>query len=56
MERKLKQIVIEWKRTEDKQKVIQQAEALLFNRKSQAINEKIKKKVQDRFEESEKEK
>ncbi len=51
MERKLKQIVIEWKRTEDKQKVIKQAEALLFNRKSQAINEKIKKKVQDRFEE-----
>jgi DNA mismatch repair protein MutS2 len=51
MERKLKQIVIEWKRTDDKQKVIKQAEALLFNRKSQAINEKIKKKVQDRFEE-----
>lgn len=51
MERKLKQIVIEWKRTDDKQKVIKQAEALLFNRKSQAINEKIKKKVQDKFEE-----
>ncbi|RPD39293.1 endonuclease MutS2 [Chitinophaga barathri] len=51
MERKLKQIVIEWKRAEneDKQKVIRQAEALLFNRKSQAINEKIKKKVQDKF-------
>lgn len=51
MERKLKQIVVEWKRTDDKQKVIKQAEALLFRRKEKAINEKIQKKVQDKFEE-----
>ena len=51
MERKLKQIVVEWKRTDDKQKVIKQAEALLFRRKEKAINEKLQKKVQDRFEE-----
>lgn len=51
MERKLKQIVAEWKRTDDKQKVIKQAEALLFRRKEKAINEKIQKKVQDKFEE-----
>lgn len=51
MERKLKQIVIEWKRTEDKQKVIKQAEALLFRKREQAINDKQQKKVQDKFEE-----
>lgn len=51
MERKLKQIVVEWKRTDDKQKVIKQAESLLFHRKEKAINEKLKRKVQDNFEE-----
>lgn len=51
MERKLKQIVVEWKRTDDKQKVIKQAEALLFRKKEKAINEKLQKKVQDKFEE-----
>ena len=51
MERKLKQIVIEWKRTDDKQKVIKQAEALLFRKKEKAHNEKLQKKVHDKFEE-----
>lgn len=51
MERKLKQIVVEWKRTDDKEKVIKQAEALLFRKKEKAINDKIQKKVQDKFEE-----
>ncbi|UYQ94319.1 DNA mismatch repair protein MutS [Chitinophaga horti] len=51
MERKMKQIVIEWKRTDDKQKVVKQAEALLFKKKEKAINEKMEKKVQDRFQE-----
>ncbi|QEH41799.1 endonuclease MutS2 [Chitinophaga sp. XS-30] len=51
MERKLKQIVVEWKRTDDKQKVIRQAEALLFSKKTKAANEKIQRKVQDKFEE-----
>lgn len=51
MERKLKQIVFEWKRTDDKAKVIKQAEALLFRKKEKSINEKLQKKVQDKFEE-----
>lgn len=51
MERKMKQIVIEWKRTDDKQKVVKQAEALLFKKKEKAINEKMEKKVQDKFDE-----
>ncbi len=51
MERKLKQIVIEWKRTDDKQKVIRQAEELLFHKRAKAINDKIQKKVDTKFEE-----
>jgi len=51
MERKLKQIVIEWKRAEDKEKVMKQAEALLFRKREKQINDKIQKKVQDKFQE-----
>lgn len=49
MERKMKQLVIEWKRTEDKQKVLKQAEALLFRKKEKAVNERMEKKIQDKF-------
>lgn len=51
MERKMKQIVIEWKRTDDKQKVMKQAEALLFHKRQKQINDKLEKKVQDKFQE-----
>ncbi len=51
MERKLKQIVIEWKRTDDKQKVIRQAEELLFHKRAKAANDKIQKKTDTRFQE-----
>lgn len=51
MERKLKQIVVEWKRTDDKEKVMKQAEALLFRKREKQINDKIQKKVQDKFQE-----
>ncbi|MCW3464374.1 endonuclease MutS2 [Chitinophaga nivalis] len=51
MERKLKQIVGEWKRSDDKEKVMKQAEILLFRRREKQINEKIDRKVQEKFEE-----
>ncbi|NLU96192.1 endonuclease MutS2 [Chitinophaga sp. Ak27] len=51
MERKLKQIVIEWKRADDKEKVMKQAEILLFRRREKQHNEQLQKKVQDKFEE-----
>lgn len=51
MERKMKQILVEWKRTDDKQKVMKQAEALLFKKREKAINERIEKKVSDKFQE-----
>ncbi|WP_217607035.1 endonuclease MutS2 [Chitinophaga sp. GbtcB8] len=51
MERKMKQIVVEWKRTDDKQKVLKQAEALLFRKREKQINEKQEKKINDKFQE-----
>jgi len=51
MERKLKQIVIEWKRADDKEKVMKQAEILLFRRREKQHTEQLNKKVQDKFEE-----
>ena len=35
MERKLKQMVIEWKKAEDKNKVVKEMAALLFNKPEQ---------------------
>jgi len=51
MERKLKQIVIEWKRADDKEKVMKQAEILLFRRREKQHTEHLNKKVQEKFEE-----
>ncbi|MBS0027359.1 endonuclease MutS2 [Chitinophaga sp. 22321] len=51
MERKLKQIVIEWKRADDKEKVMKQAEILLFRRREKQHTVQLNKKVQDKFEE-----
>jgi DNA mismatch repair protein MutS2 len=49
MERKLKQIVHEWKKTDDKEKVLKQTELLLFQQKQQQVNQKIKKKFDSKF-------
>lgn len=51
MERKMKQIVFEWKRSEDKQKVLKQAEALLFHKRQKQVNERFEKKIQDKYQE-----
>ncbi|MBV8252427.1 MAG: DNA mismatch repair protein MutS [Chitinophaga sp.] len=54
MERKLKQIVVEWKRAEkndEREKVMKQAEILLFRRREKQVNEKLDKKVNDKFQE-----
>jgi DNA mismatch repair protein MutS2 len=44
MERKLKQIIFDWRRSEDKNEVIRQMQVLLFNQKEKQANEKVKKK------------
>jgi DNA mismatch repair protein MutS2 len=51
MERKLKQLVIEWKKTEDKNKVVKGMAALLFNKPDQKAKNKIQKKIDAKYEE-----
>jgi DNA mismatch repair protein MutS2 len=51
MERKLKQVLIEWRKEDDKKKVIKQMEALLFRKNDQKAVSKMKKKIESRFEE-----
>jgi DNA mismatch repair protein MutS2 len=49
MERKLKQIIFDWRKAENKQEVIQQMQALLFNQKDKPVAEKIKKKFDAKY-------
>jgi len=49
-ERKLKQILIEWKKEEDKNKVIKNIHALLFNKSEQRTVSKMQKKIESKFE------
>ena len=51
MERRLKAMVIEWRRTEDKGKVVKMIHALLFNQKEKISTEKQQKKFNEKFEE-----
>jgi DNA mismatch repair protein MutS2 len=49
MERKLKQLLIEWRKEEDKSKVIKQMNALLFKKNEQKAVNKMQKKIDSRF-------
>ncbi|MCW3118300.1 MAG: mismatch repair protein MutS [Chitinophagaceae bacterium] len=51
MERKLKQMVIEWKNTEDKKKVVKQMEGLLFKKNEQKTVNKMQKKIESKLNE-----
>ena len=51
MERKLKQMVIEWKKAEDKNKVVKGMAALLFNKQDQKAKSKMQKKIDSKYEE-----
>lgn len=51
MERKLKQMVIEWKKTEDKNKVVKGMAALLFNKQDHKAKSKMQKKIDSKYEE-----
>jgi DNA mismatch repair protein MutS2 len=51
MERKLKAMVVEWRRAEDKDKAVQMIHALLFSQKDKFISGKQQKKINDKFEE-----
>jgi DNA mismatch repair protein MutS2 len=51
MERKLKQMVLEWRKTEDKKKVIKEMEGLLFKRDEKKTASKMQKKLDNKFDE-----
>jgi len=51
MERRLKAMVIEWRKTENKDKVVKMIHALLFNQKEKFTVEKQQKKLNEKFEE-----
>ncbi|HMH34953.1 MAG TPA: MutS2/Smr-associated SH3 domain-containing protein [Puia sp.] len=49
MERKLKQIIFDWRKSENKNEVIRQMQALLFKQKEKQVNEKVKKKFDTKY-------
>ncbi len=49
MERKLKVMIIEWRKAEDKDKVVKMIHALLFNQKEKMVTEKYQKKLNEKF-------
>ena len=51
MDRKLKAIVQEWKRSDNKQEVMKQINALLFDQKHKQVAEKKDKKLNEKFKE-----
>ncbi|MBC6489779.1 DNA mismatch repair protein MutS [Flavihumibacter stibioxidans] len=51
MDRKMKQILIEWKKTDDKQKVMKEMFALLFKKDEKQVVNKLQKKIDSKFDE-----
>jgi DNA mismatch repair protein MutS2 len=51
MERKLKQLQVEWRKEENKNKIVKQMEALLFNKSEKKVVHKMQKKIESRFNE-----
>ncbi len=51
MERKLKQMLVEWRKEENKNKVIKQMEALLFKKDEKKVVSKMQKKIDSKFHE-----
>jgi DNA mismatch repair protein MutS2 len=49
MERKLKQIIFDWRKSDDKTEVIRHMQALLFNQKEKPLSEKTKKKFEEKY-------
>jgi DNA mismatch repair protein MutS2 len=52
MERKLKQVILEWRKEENKQKLIRQMEALLFKKNEKKVAGKMQKKIASKYQET----
>ena len=48
-ERKLKQIVLEWRKSDNKEEVMRQVQNLLFKKKEQLVNNKVVKKLELKY-------
>ena len=48
----MKQMVVEWRQTEDKNKVTRQIEALLFRKNEKKVAGKMQKKIESKFKET----
>jgi DNA mismatch repair protein MutS2 len=51
MDRKIKQILIEWKKSEDKEKVMKEMFSLLFKKDENKVVNKLQKKIESKFDE-----
>lgn len=51
-ERKLKQIVLEWRKSDNKDEIIKQVQNLLFKKKETAVNNKLAKKAESKYRET----
>ncbi|HEY8399094.1 MAG TPA: MutS2/Smr-associated SH3 domain-containing protein, partial [Flavihumibacter sp.] len=49
--RKIKQILLEWKKTDDKEKVMKSMFALLFKKDETKVVNKLQKKIESKFDE-----
>jgi DNA mismatch repair protein MutS2 len=49
MERKLKQIIFDWRKAVDKNEVFKQMQVLLFKQKEKQVNEKVRKKFDEKY-------
>src|SRR5215469_3414920 len=49
MERKLRQIIFDWRKADDKNEVIKQMQVLLFKQKEKQVNEKVRKKFDAKY-------
>ncbi len=52
LDRKLKQVIIDWRKADDKQDAIRQIQSLLFNRKEQTATNKLAKKIESKYTET----
>jgi DNA mismatch repair protein MutS2 len=51
MERKLKQVIIDWKKSENKNEVMKQLQEMLFKRKENQVKNKLEKKIESKYRE-----
>ena len=51
LERRMKALVIEWRKSENKDQVIKTIHSLLFGQKEKKVSEKLQKRVEQKFEE-----